>query len=272
MNMSWQKHTNTKFQSCSIILQKIPNWQSNPQKKAYAKCDKKETNKNKLKVKKEKQIKLWLGSGSMLRWKGFFVVFFLILTRLMSEINRASANSTTTRQPITKILTVTTQHSEWRNKQRKRNSILGGRKQSKGGRGLFLFLSCAVLVCLTRSSRKEIKSEITQLSNNIFCSYLVSDREISQGRKGKEEHREGCVVCIQNRFTTIIFWYFAFGTFIYKSKGFFQWGNLRFTCCCIFLAWTTVCAQDTKLFSPTRYTSKKTPKNKKTPMIRVNLL
>lgn len=100
---------------------------------------KKETNKNKLKVKKEKQIKLWLGSGSMLRWKWFFVVFFLILTRLMSEINRASANSTTTRQPITKILTVTTQHSEWRNKQRKRNSILGGRKQSKEGERIISF-------------------------------------------------------------------------------------------------------------------------------------
>lgn len=153
------------------------------------------------------------------------------------------------------------------------------RKEAKqgGGRGLFLFLSCAVLVCLTRSSRKEIKSEITQLSNNIFCSYLVSDREISQGRKGKEEHREGCVVCIQNRFTTIIFWYFAFGKFIYKSKGFFQWENLRFTCCCIFLAWTTVCAQDTKLFSPTRYTSKKKPKKKKPndqgePVIKTNAL
>lgn len=127
------------FRAARSYFKKIPNWQSNPQKKAYAKCDKKETNKNKLKVKKEKQIKLWLGSGSMLRWKGFFVVFFLILTRLMSEINRASANSTTTRQPITKILTVTTQHSEWRNKQRKRNSILGGRKQSKEGERIISF-------------------------------------------------------------------------------------------------------------------------------------
>lgn len=142
MNMSWQKHTNTKFQSCSIILQKIPNWQSNPQKKAYAKCDKKETNKNKLKVKKEKQIKLWLGSGSMLRWKGFFVVFFLILT---DEWNK---------QSICKLYNNETTHHQNTNcdnptlrvkKQTKEKKQHFRRKEAKQGGGEDYFFSSRVL-------------------------------------------------------------------------------------------------------------------------------
>lgn len=104
-------------------------------------------------------------------------------------LNHITSKHFFTTHPITQPPTC----SGWRNKKRQREEEQSlGRKERKEERE-WRIISCSLTGCLPLGlilPGSEIKSEITQLSNNVFYSYLVSEQKKSTWQKNTKRQRE----------------------------------------------------------------------------------